>query len=127
MPPRHQLISAKHLVGRLRFLPDEIFQARKVAIEEGHKLALLKSRVADLESELLTQEGSPINGKNEQIREAQLHELMKQWDIPLADQERSANLSEAMHDRLVYEFESLRLITGYMALCGARSEEGDIE
>jgi hypothetical protein len=114
MPPRHQLISAKHLVGRLRLLPDEIYQATQKAIDESYKLAVLKARVEDLKSELLTQEDSPINGKNQEIREAQLHERLKIWDLPLADQERTKALEVARANRLTDELESLFTIEHFI-------------
>jgi hypothetical protein len=125
MAPRHQLISAKHLISRLRVLPDEIFQARKLVVEETRKLARLRARIADLESELLTQTDSPIDGKNKEIRDAQLHERLKVWDLPVADQEYLVGMTEALHGRLVDEFESLRHINFYLTAFGCSSEENE--
>lgn len=114
MPPRHQLISAKHLVTRLRLLPDEIYQASRMAIAESYDLAVLRLRVEDLKSELLTQEDGPINGKNEQLREAQLHEKLKMWDHPMADQERDKAIAIAMVNRLTDELNSLFTIEHFI-------------
>lgn len=114
MPPRHQLISGKHLVSRLRLLPDEIYQASQKAINESYKLAILKLRVEDLKSELLTQEDGPINGKNEQLREAQLHEKLKMWDHPVADQERDKAIAIALVNRLTDELNSLFTIEHFI-------------
>lgn len=121
------MISAKHLVGRLRVLPDEIFQARKILVEETRNMARLKARVADLESELLTKPDSPINGKNEQLRDAQLRDRLKVWDIPLIDQGYVVGIAEAMCERLVNEFESLRLISAYVSLFGDCPQEDETQ
>jgi hypothetical protein len=114
MPPTDKLISAKHLVGRQRLLPEEIYQAHLVVIDEKRKLVDLKRRVEDLKSELLTQENSPITGKNQEIREAQLHERLGVWGPPLADQEQALILAIARWERLLNELDSLGHITNFI-------------
>ena len=113
--------SLKQFIRRMRALPDEIYQADRAVIAEAARLESIRNRVADLKSELLTKPDSPIDGKNDMLREAQLHEWTKAWDEPLLLQEEAFQTARVMANRLRHEFDSQGLIIQF--LC---SLKGDI-
>lgn len=84
------------IISRLLELPVEIAKAEQAVIEAQITLESAKNILTDAESYLLIGENTPVNGKNAEIRAAQLREYTK------AEREAVTLAGDTLAQRSVY-------------------------
>jgi len=98
------------VIERLQSLPDEIYLAEVDLLNHCDQLMEATRRMKDAETEILTRENSPIDGKNEKIREAQLNQQLVSWKETILEWQKSVERERIKVQRLKDQHRSMLAI-----------------
>jgi len=108
----------QELIERLSELPAKIEIYEKDVVCSQRTILEAKNQLADKEAELLLakdEDGKPvINGKNAEIRNAQLRQMTKDIRDKIAKTESSLMWEKAVLNRAINDFKALRTIARLM-------------
>lgn len=99
---------------RMMELVNELSNQEDTVIGAGFALDEAKAALADIEAELLIREDSPINGKNAEIRAAQMRQETQAERAAIASAEAALIKEKASLNKLQNEFRALRAIVAML-------------
>jgi hypothetical protein len=105
----------KQVAKRMMELVDELSNAEAKVIGAGFALDVAKAALADIEAELLICEDSPINGKNAEIRAAQMRQETTAERQAIQAAEAALLKEKTSLNKLQNEFKALRAIVAILS------------
>ncbi len=99
---------------RMMELVEELSLAESSVIGAGFALDEAKAALADREAELLIRDDSPINGKNAEIRAAQMRQETTAERQAIQEAEAALLKEKATLNKLLNEFKALRAIVAML-------------
>lgn len=107
--------SSAELYKNLGSYPKTIYDLRCSAQETIDLIVQMQAELRDRECQYLLMEDGPINGKNEQIRAAQLHEQTAPERARLAELQRVLARRELLVEHVENQFEACLAMAKLMA------------
>ena len=104
--PREQLFL------QLQELPDQLRQVERNLFELRNREILAQDALDAREAQLLLQDHSPVNGKNAEIREAQLHVYTHDERFNLREANQRVREVEVERNHLRNKIETLKVLCG---------------
>lgn len=108
-------LDSAELCKNLATCPKVIFDLRRVAQETIDLIVQVQAELRDRECHYMLMEDGPINGKNEQIRAAQLHEQTAPERARLAELQRVLAQRELLIEHAENQFEAYLAMAKLMA------------
>lgn len=105
-------MSKQDIINRLMALPEEIYAAENSLIIVNEKVQEAKNNLATSEAILLS--SGKIDGKNAELRAAQLKQMTEAERKAVADAENQLPAARALLTKLQNEFTALKAVAGMM-------------